>query len=77
MAQFSVETTPEEQEVVLNVLRQLEGQVVPVSTIAEKAGMRPSRTRYAIIDLMEAGKVERIVAKAFNKRYIRYTYKVL
>lgn len=77
MAQFSVETTPEEQEVVLNVLRQLEGQTVPVSVIAEKAGMRPSRARYAIIDLMEAGKVQRNVAKAFNKRYIRYSYKVL
>ena len=77
MAQFSVDTTPEEQEIILEVLRHFEGQTVPVSAIAEKAGMRPSRARYALIDLIEAGKVERIVSKAFNKRYIRYSYKIL
>lgn len=77
MAQFVVETTQEERDIVLGVLKQLEGQTVPVTRIADMAGMRPSRTRYAITDLMEAGQIERVPTKAFNKHYVRYTYKVL
>lgn len=77
MAKFVVETTPEEQYKVLQVLRQLQGQTVPVSAIAEKAGMRPSRARYTIEDLIDAGKVKKIASKAFNKHYVRYSYEVL
>lgn len=76
MAQFIVETTPEEQALVVDILKQLEGQTVPVRVIAEKAQMRPSRVRYAIEDLMQSGKVSREATKAFNKHYVRYTYKV-
>ena len=76
MAQFVVETTPEERMIVLDILRQLEGQTVPVRVIAEQAHMRPSRVRYTIVDLMDAGKVTREATKAFNKHYVRYTYKV-
>lgn len=77
MAQFIIETTKEEQDKVIEVLKQLEGKTVPVSTIAEMAGMRDSRVRYVIIDLISAGKIERIPTKAFSKHYMRYTYKVL
>ena len=77
MAQFVVETTQEERDKVLEILRQVTGQTIPVARIAEMADMRPSRTRYAITDLMEAGRVERVPTKAFNKHYVRYTYKVI
>lgn len=77
MAKFTVETTPEEQEAVIKALKQIEGETVAVRVIAELANMSQSRTRYAIIDLLDARKIERIPAKAFNKRYIRYYYKVL
>ena len=77
MANFTIETTPEEQEAVLQVLRDLEGKTVAVRVIAEKAKMSQSRARYAILDLVDAKKVERVPTKAFNERYIRYTYKVL
>lgn len=77
MAKFVIETTPEERDAVLKVLKELEGQVVPVRVIADKAGMVQSRARYAILDLIEANKIERVAAKAFNPRYIRYTYKIL
>lgn len=77
MAKFVVETTPEEQALVLKVLKQLEGQTVPVERIAEETGLRASRVRYVIMDLIDAKKVERIPTKAFNKHYVRYTYKLL
>ena len=43
---------------------------------AEEAGLPQTRARYALIDLIEAGKVERIASKAFNKHYVRYSYKL-
>ena len=77
MAKFSIETTKEEQDAVLEVLKKHEGKTVPVRVLAVEAGMPQSRARYAILDLVEAGKVQRVPTKAYNEHYIRYTYKVL
>ena len=77
MAKFTIETTTEEQEAVLKVLKKYEGQTVPVRVLAAEAKMPQSRARYAILDLVDAKKVERVPTKAFNEHYIRYTYKVL
>ena len=77
MAKFVVETSHEEQEAVLEVLKELQVQIAPISAIAHKACMRPSRTRYAIVDLIEAGKVKKEAHKAYNKHYVRYSYEVL
>ena len=77
MAQITIETSKEEQEAVLKVLKELNGAVTPVSTIASMAGMRQARTRYVLIDLVDQGRVERIASKAFNKYYVRYSYNVL
>lgn len=77
MAQIIVETTKEEQEKVLKVLAELNGEVTPVSTIASLAGLRQTRARYVIMDLIDQGKVERVPMKAFNKHYVRYSYRVL
>lgn len=77
MAQFMVETTEEEQEAVLEALKEIGEQTVPVRIIAEMVNMRQSRVRYVLIDLEQAGKIERIVSKAFNKHYVRYAYRVI
>ena len=77
MAKFEVETTPKEKQAVLDVIAQMECQTVSVEAIAERTGMKASRVRYAIIDLIDAGKIERIATKAFNKRYVRYAYRLL
>lgn len=77
MAQINVTTTEEERNVVLKVLVEMRGAVVPVSQIAREAGLKQSRARYAIIDLIEAGKVEKVAHRAFNKHYVRYSYNVL
>ena len=76
MAQFVVETTAEEQQKVMDAIKQVEGEVVPVSKLAKLAGLSQSRTRYVIFDLIDAGKIQRIPSKAFNKHYIRYSYKI-
>lgn len=77
MAKFVVVTTAEEQEKVISAIKMFEGQTVPVDKLAEATGMRPSRVRYVIFDLIEAKKIERVPTKAFNKHYVRYSYKIL
>lgn len=77
MAQIVVTTTPDEQDKVLRALRDIGNNVVAVSAIARATSLKASRVRYAIQDLAEAGKIERVPHKAFNKHYIRYSYKVL
>ena len=77
MAQISVVTTQEERDAVLQVLKELDGAVTPVSRIATMANLKQSRARYVILDLIEAGKVEKVPHRAFNKHYVRYSYNVL
>ena len=77
MAQVIITTTSEEQEKVLQALKNLNGETAPVSAIARMAGLRDSRVRYALQDLVDAGRIEKIPTKAFNKHYVRYCYKVL
>lgn len=76
MPKITIETTPEEQEAVYKALKLFEGKVVPVREIAEAAGIPQSRARYALADLLEAGKVAREPHKQFNKHYVRYSYKI-
>lgn len=77
MAQINVVTTKEEQDKVLQVLKELDGAVTPVSKIARMADLGQSRARYAILDLLEAGRIEKVPHRAFNKHYVRYRYNVL
>lgn len=77
MAKIIIETSKEEQNKVLKVLNELNGEVTPVSTIASMAGLSQSRARYVLIDLVDLGKVERVPHKAFNKHYVRYSYSVI
>ena len=77
MAQINVNTTEEEREKVLQVLKELNGAVTPVSKVATMAGLKHSRARYVIMDLIDAGKIEKVPHRVFNKHYIRYSYNVL
>lgn len=77
MAKINVVTTTEEQAAVLQAIKEIAGTVTPVSKIADLAGLKQSRARYAILDLIEAGKIEKVPHKAFNKHYVRYSYNVL
>lgn len=77
MPQITIETTLEEQNAVYEALKRLEGKVVPVREIAEEAGIPQSRARYAIADLLEAGRIVREPHRQFNKHYVRYSYKTV
>lgn len=77
MATITVVTTPEEQEKVLEALKPLQGKTVSMPKIAAASGLSASRTRYAIADLVEAGRVLKIPTKAINPKYIRYMYKIV
>ena len=77
MPHFVIETTQDERDAVLEAIKQNEGKVVPVRVLADAAGLSQSRVRYAIMDLIESKKIERIAEKAFNKHYVRYSYKIL
>lgn len=77
MAQIEIKTTVDEQSIVLEAVREVQGRTVSVSDIARTAGMNPNRVRYVITDLLEAGKIKREATKAFNKNYIRYKYEVV
>lgn len=76
MAAIIVKTTYEEQKKILKAVEMFKGKVVSVADLASWAGMNQSRARYALMDLVDQGIVERIPTKAFNKNYIRYSYKV-
>ena len=77
MARFVIETTQEEQDKVLEVLKQVEGKTMSVGKLAEMANMSQSRVRYAILDLLDKNKIAKVPTKAINKYYVRYTYKIL
>ena len=77
MAKFTIETSLAEQEKVLEALKQINGAAASVSTVAAVAGLPQSRTRYALVDLVDSGRIEKVPVKAFNKHYVRYSYKIL
>ena len=77
MAQINISTTEDERSKVLRALREIDGEIVSVADIATKANLKQSRTRYVIMDLIEAGLIERVPHRMFNKYYIRYSYNVL
>lgn len=73
---IAITTTPEEQEKVLEVVRTIDStKSISVARLAEMANMNASRVRYTIADLVDQGRIVRVPVKAFNKNYIRYSYK--
>lgn len=77
MAQINIVTTQEEQDAVIQALSKIGDEMVAMSAIAKEAGVGKNRVRYILADLLEAGKIERNLVKAFNERYMRYSYRVL
>ena len=73
---IAITTTPEEQEQMLGVIRTIDStEAISVACLARMASMNASRARYAIADLVDQGRVVRVPIKAFNKKYVRYSYK--
>jgi len=73
---IAITTTPDEQEKVLEVVRTIDStKAISVARLAEMANMNASRVRYAIADLVDQGRIELVPIRAFNKNYIRYSYR--
>ena len=77
MAKIEIKTTKEEQQQILQVIKQCEGRTISVASIARLAELNPNRVRFIIMDLVENNKIKRIPTKAFNKHYIRYKYEII
>ena len=77
MAKFIIETSSTEQEKVLQALKQINGAAASVATIAKGAELPRSRVRYALVDLEDSGRIEKVPVRAFNRHYIRYAYNIL
>lgn len=77
MATIEVKTSETERKNVIAAVKEIGEQVAPVSKIAQLAHMPESRARYALIDCVDKGLLERIPHKAFNKHYVRYSYRVV
>ncbi|MNB69353.1 hypothetical protein D3C75_158810 [compost metagenome] len=77
MAGMKLNVDPQEKVDLKKAIKTLEGQTVSVAKIAKEAGMNPNRSRFIIEEMIEEGTIERVATKAFNERYMRYSYKVL
>jgi len=77
VAKIEIKTTKEEQQQILQVIKQCEGRTISVASIARLAELNPNRVRFIIMDLVENNKIKRIPTKAFNKHYIRYKYEII
>lgn len=77
MAQISVKIFDEEKDVMLKVIKKNQGKTLSVAKLAEEVKYNPNRTRFIIDELLQEGKIRRTATKAFNPRYVRYSYEVV
>lgn len=77
MAIINIKIYPEEKERILKVIKKHRGKTMSVSAIAKEAGQNPNRARFVIEELLQEGKIVRTPTKAYNPRYIRYSYDIV
>ena len=75
MASINIKIFQHEKDALVDVIRKNK-EAISVSDLAKQAGLNPNRSRFIIEELLQEGKIKRIVVKAFNPRYIRYRYEV-
>jgi predicted transcriptional regulator len=76
MAGVNVKIFPEEKDTMVKVIKKNKGKTISVAKLADQAGFNPNRTRFIIAELLEEGRIIKTPTKAFNERYIRYSYDV-
>ena len=77
LAQINITITEEEKEQMLKAIRQANGKTISVAKLAKSVGMNPNRARFVIEELLQENKIKRNVTKAYNRKYIRYSYEIL
>lgn len=51
-------------------------EITSVAKIAKDAGINPNRARFIMEELIQDGKVVKVLAKKYNERFLRYRYEV-
>ena len=74
--QIIIKIDEKEKLEVLELIKQFEGQQVSIAKVAEAGDLNPNRTRFVFAELIEEGRLERIVVKDYGPRYRRYAYKI-
>lgn len=77
MANITVKISEAEKKVMLKTIKASKGATISVAKLAREASQNPNRARFVIDELVDDGKIKRVVTKSFNARYIRYSYEVL
>ena len=67
----------EEKQKIIGVIRRNEGKGLSVAKLAGQAGINPNRARFIFDELVEEGKIEKVIVKKYNDKYIRYNYKAV
>lgn len=77
MGSITVKIEESEKKQMLKIIKKNKDATVSVAKLAKEAGQNPNRARFVIAELLEEGKIERVVTKSFNERYIRYSYVII
>lgn len=77
MATLKITISETEKLQLLESVKMHKNKMVSVSTIAKAAGLNPNRSRFIMEELIEEGKVRKVIAKKFNDHFIRYFYEVV
>lgn len=78
MASVTVKIHQQEKDKLVSIIRtKCKDKTISVTKIASLAGFNPNRTRFIIEELLEEGRIRRVVTKQYNERYVRYKYEVI
>lgn len=77
MATLSIKIEKHEKDKMIIAIAKVKGKVVSVATISKLASINPNRGRFIMEEMIEEGSIQKVVAKKFNDRYIRYRYEIV
>lgn len=77
MATLTINILPEEKEKIVQAILRNKSKTISVANLAKDAKLNPNRSRFIVEELLEEKRIKRTVTKAFNERYIRYSYEVM
>lgn len=76
MAKLNIEFSKEEKTAMLKAVKSNKGKTISVAALAKEAGLNPNRSRFLIEEMLDEGVIIRTATKAFNPKYVRYSYDI-
>lgn len=71
-----IEISEQEKLEVMKLMKKFEGVPVSIAKIAESGDLNPNRTRFVVSDLVEEGRLKKILVKDYGPHYRRYAYTI-